>query len=87
MQLGISFGIAGLSCDTWKTGWIRQRCSGSRNVKECVPGWAMMLKGPRYFSESFLDGRVVWMYSALTNTCWPTWKSGAGKCQRSAGPW
>ena len=87
MRLGISFGVAGSSCDTWKMGWIRRRCSGSHNVKECVPGQAMMSKGPRYFSESFLDGHVVRMYSALTNTCWPTWKSSAGKRWRSAGPW
>ena len=86
MQLGILFRIAGLSCDTWKMGWIVQRCSGSHKVNECVPGWAMMLKGLRYFSESFLDGHVVQMYSALTNTCWPTWKFSAGKRWQSAGP-
>ena len=86
VQLGISFGIAGSSCDMWKMGWIVWRCSGSCKVNECVLGWAMMLKGPRYFAESFLDGHVVWMYSALTNTCWPTWKSGAGKRRQSTGP-
>ena len=86
MWLGISFRIAGSSCDMQKMGWIVQRCSGSRKVNECVLGQVMMSKGPRYFSESFLDGHVVRMYSALTNTCWPTWKSGAGKHQWSAGP-
>ena len=79
VRLGILFGIASSSRDTWKTGWIVWRCSGSHKVNECVPGWAMMLKGLRYFLESFLDGRVVQMYSALTNTCWPTRKSSAGK--------
>ena len=86
MQLQISFGIASSSCDTGKMGWIVQKCSGSCKVNEWVPRQAMMLKEPRYFLESFLDGHVVQMYSALTNTCWPTWKSSAGKCQQSAGP-
>ena len=66
MQLGIVFGTDGSNCETWKTGWIAHKCSGSRRVKECVPGRAMMSKGPKYFSESFFEGLVVRMCSALT---------------------
>jgi hypothetical protein len=56
-------------------------------VTEWVPGRAMISNGPRLFSDSFLDGRVVRMFSALTKACSPTLKSGAGVHQRSAGPW
>jgi hypothetical protein len=56
-------------------------------VTEWVPGRAMISNGPRLFSDSFLDGRVVQMFSALTKACLPTLKSGAGVCQRSVGPW
>jgi len=41
-----------------------------------VLGRAIISYGPRYFSESFFDGRVVWKYCDLTNTGSPTWKSG-----------
>ena len=66
MRLGIVFGTDGSNCETWNTGWIARRCSGSQRVKECVPGQAMMSKGPKYFSESFFEGLVVRMCSALT---------------------
>jgi len=42
--------------------------------------WAKVLLG------EFLEGRVVLMYSALTNTCSPILKSGAGLCRQSVGP-
>ena len=51
-----------------KTGCMAQRWSGSHKVHEWVPGWAIMSKGPKNFSDSFLAGRVVWMCSALTKT-------------------
>ena len=51
--------------------------SGNQRVNEWVPAWAIISKGPRYFSESFLDGLVVQMWSDLTNTLSPTEKAGA----------
>jgi len=41
------------------------------------------LYGPRYFSESFFDGRVVRKYCDLTNTDCLAWKSG-GCCQQES---
>jgi len=41
------------------------------------------LYGPRYFSESFFDGHVIWKYCDLTNTDCPAWKSG-GCCRRES---
>jgi hypothetical protein len=55
-------------------------------MKKCVPGWVMMEYGPRFFSESFLEGRVDLKYLALTKTWSPTVKSGAGVRLASAGP-
>ena len=40
--------------------------------------WAIISKGPRYFSASFLEGWVVQMLSDLTKTLSPIWKSGGG---------
>jgi hypothetical protein len=47
----------------------------------------MMSNGPRLFSDSFLDGQVVRMFSALMKACSPTLKLGAGVCRQSVGPW
>jgi hypothetical protein len=47
----------------------------------------MMSNGPRLFSDSFLDRRVVQMFSALMKACSPTLKSGVGVRQQSTGPW
>ena len=66
VQLGIVFGTNGSNWETWKTGWIACKCSGSQRVKECMPGHVIMSKGPKYFSESFFEGLVVQMCSALT---------------------
>ena len=63
--LGIVFGTDGSNWETWKTGWIAYKCSESRRVKKCVPEHVIMLKGPKDFSESFLEGLVVRMCSAL----------------------
>jgi len=57
--------------------------SGRQRLNDCVLGRAIISYGPRYFSESFFDGRVVWKYCDLTNTDCPTWKSGAC-CQRES---
>ena len=51
--------------------------SGRWRVNKWVPAWAMMVKGPRNFSESFFEGLVVRMWSYLTNTLSPTRNSGA----------
>jgi hypothetical protein len=34
VQFGIVFGVAGSSWETWKTGWIARRWSGSHRVTE-----------------------------------------------------
>ena len=87
MRFGISFGVAGLSMETWKTGCTPRIESGSRRVNEWVPGLAMISKGPAYLSESFLDRRVVWKNLALTKTCCPTENGGDGDCQALADLW
>ena len=40
--------------------------------------WAIISKGPRYFSASFLEGWVVQMLSDLMKTLSPILKSGGG---------
>ena len=52
-------------------------------MKDCGLGWAIISYGPRYFSESFFDRRVVRKYYDLTNTDCPAWKSG-GCCRRES---
>jgi len=51
--------MAGSSMDTWKTGWTERMDSRRWRVNDKVPGWAMILQGLRYFSESFFEGQVV----------------------------
>ena len=46
-------------------GWILLILSGRQRVKETELTWAIISKGPRYFSASFLEGRVVQMLSDL----------------------
>ena len=46
-------------------------------MNESEPTCAMMGYGPRFFSDSFLDGRVERKYLALTKTWLPTLKSGS----------
>jgi hypothetical protein len=87
IRFGITFGMAGSSMETWKTGWTEWRVSGSRSVKEWEPAWAMILKGPRYFSENFFVGRVDRKDWASTKACCPTLNSGARDQCLSAGPW
>jgi hypothetical protein len=72
------FGVAGSNRDTWKTDWTEHIESGSQMVMECDPGRAIISNGPKFFSDSFLDGRVEQKYVAFMNTCSPTLKSGAG---------
>ena len=68
--------VAGSSIETWNTGWAALMVSGRRSVKDCGLGWAIVSYGPRYFSESFFDRRVVWKYCDLTNTDCLTWSLG-----------
>ena len=58
--------------------------SGRWSVKDCGLGWAIISYGPRYFLESFFDGRVIQKYCDLTNTDCPTWKSGGCRRHKSA---
>ena len=87
MQFGILFGVAGLSMETWKTGCTPRIDLGSRRVNKWVPGLAMILKGPAYLSESFLDGQVVQKNLALTKTCCPMENGGDGDCRASVDLW
>ena len=54
---------------------------------EWDPVRAIISKGPRNFSESFLDGQVERKNLALTKACCPTLKGGAEVRRRLAGPW
>ena len=56
-------------------GWILLIELGRWRVKETEPTWAIISKGPRYFSVSFLEGWVVQMLSDLTKTLFPILKS------------
>ena len=49
-------------------GWILLIELGRRRVKEMELTWAIVSKGPKYFSASFLEGQVVQMLSDLTKT-------------------
>ena len=86
-QFGIMFGMEGSSWETWNMGWMEFMESGSWSIKEWEPACAMIVYGPRFFSESFFEGHVEWRYLALTNTWSPTLKSGAGVHQASTGTW
>ena len=77
-------GVAGSSMETWNTGWTALMVSGRRSVNDCGLGWAIILYGLRYFSESFFNGRVIWKYCDLTNTTCPAWKSSSCCRQESA---
>ena len=57
-------------------GWILLIESGRWRVKETELTCAIISKGPRYFSASFLEGQVVWMLLDLTNTLSLILKSG-----------
>ena len=46
-------------------------------MKETELTWAIISKGPRYFSVSFLEGWVVQMLLDLTKTLSPILKSGS----------
>ena len=65
-------------------GWILLIELGRRRVKEMEPTCTIISKGPRYFSASFLEGRVVRMLSDLTKTLSPILKSGGGVQRLSA---
>ena len=56
-------------------GWILLIESGRQRVKEMEQTWAIISKGPRYFSVSFLEGWVVQMLLDLTKTLSPILKS------------
>src|SRR5882724_2941408 len=84
IRSGIGFGVAGSNIETWKSGCTARRLSGSRRVKEWVPGSARISYGPRNLSDSFFEGRVVRKNSALTYAWLPILKSGAGSRRESA---
>jgi hypothetical protein len=68
-----------MGCTAWS--WSR-----SRRVNNVGPTWAMILKGPRFFSDNFLEGQVVRKWAALTKTLSPTLKSSARVLLASVGP-
>ena len=51
-------GWESLSWETWKTGCTNFIVSGSQSMKEWVPGCAIIAKGLRFLSESFLEGCI-----------------------------
>ena len=59
-------------------GWMPLIESGRQSLKEMESTWAITLKGPKYFSKSFLEGQVVQRLSDLTKTLSPTLKSSGG---------
>ena len=61
--------------------------SGNCSVIECVLTCVMTLNGPRYFSMSFLDGRVARKNCAFTKAWEPVGKLGAGAWRASAEVW
>ena len=62
--------------EMWNMGWTALMVSRRWSVNDYRLGWVIISYGPRYFLESFFNGRVVWKYCDLTNTDCPTWKSG-----------
>ena len=72
--------------ETWKTGWTPWKVSGSQRVKEWVPAFTRISKGPRNLLESLQDGRVVQKNLALMKACSPTVKFGTGDLFALAGP-
>ena len=75
---GNSLGEEGSNMEMWKTGWMPRMELGRRRVKEMEPTWARISKGPRNFSASFFDSRVVRILSDLMKTLSPILKSGGG---------
>ena len=77
----------GSSIEMWNTGWMALIVSGRQSMKDCGLGWAIISYGPRYFLESFFNGRVVWKYCDLMNTDSPIWKFGDCCQQESVEGW
>jgi len=50
----------------WNMGCTDFMVSGSQSVKESDPGFAIISKGPKFLSESFLEGHVDLKYFAFT---------------------
>ena len=69
-------------------GWTPRKVSGSRRVKDWVPVFTRISKGPRNLLESLWDGDgwVVQKNLALTKACSPTVKFGASDLFASAVP-
>src|SRR5258708_39519472 len=84
---GKGFGKVGSSWEMWKTGCTPWNCCGRQTVMECVPGVPIISNGPRFFSTSFLEGRVVRKNFAFTYTQSPILKAGDGICWWSAAFW
>ena len=74
--------------ETWKMGWTPRKVSGSRRVKDWVPAFTRISKGPRNLLESLWDGDgwVVQKNLALTKACSPMVKFGASDLFASVGP-
>jgi hypothetical protein len=79
--------VLGSSMETWKTGCTACIVVRRRSVQDRGPTWLMMSKGPRYFSESFFEGRVVRKNFAFTKALSPTLNSGGGIWFLSADCW
>src|SRR5258708_39748843 len=68
----------------WNMGWTPWNCCGRQTVMECMPRVPIISNGPRFFSTSFLEGRVVWKNFAFTYTWSPILKAGDGIRWQSA---
>src|SRR5258707_3483564 len=81
---GKGFGKAGSSWEMWNTGWTPRNCCRRQTVMECMPRVPIILNSPRFFSTSFLKGRVVWKNFAFTYTWSPILRAGDSIRWRSA---
>ena len=61
--------------------------SGNHSINECIPTCAMTLNGPRYFSASFSNSRVVQKNCAFMKAWEPVRKLRAGAWHASAVDW
>ena len=77
--LGISLELVGCSSDTWKMGWICNRAKDRPSQNACDDTFSMIEKGPRKQWSSFLEGQVVWMFCASSQTVSLTSNGGIGR--------
>ena len=75
---------AGPRRDTWKTAWIAFHFEGKDSLNAFFEISSMISKGPSFFSDNFLVGRVNLMLQESSQTLSPTLKGGKACQRRSA---